>query len=130
MPRLFVDDHSFQLCKTGHRHCGDAVFVTRRQNSTIAILADGMVSGIEAMVAATLSAEYLKACGNPDQKQSSCGTSREAPRSKETCSRQEAVTAIFFCSADAWLLKSIASGSFLLSDTAHGPTPSTGSVPG
>jgi hypothetical protein len=35
------------------------VIVTRRQNSTIAILADGMGSGIEARVAATLSAEYL-----------------------------------------------------------------------
>jgi len=59
MPRLFVDDHSMQLCKSGHRHCGDAVFVTHRQESTIVILADGIGSGIEARAAATLSAEYL-----------------------------------------------------------------------
>jgi hypothetical protein len=59
MPRLFVHDHSFQLCKSGHHHCGDAVFVARRQDSTIAILADGIGSGIEARVAATLAGEYL-----------------------------------------------------------------------
>lgn len=59
MPRLFVNDYSFQFCKSGHRHCGDAVFVARRPDSTIAILADGIGSGIEARVAATLSGEYL-----------------------------------------------------------------------
>lgn len=59
MHRLFVVDHSFQLCKSGHRHCGDVVFVMRRQDLTIVILADGIGSGIEARVAATLAAEYL-----------------------------------------------------------------------
>lgn len=59
MSRLFVDDHSFQLSKSGHHHCGDAICVTRRQDLTIAILADGIGSGIEARAAATLSAEYL-----------------------------------------------------------------------
>jgi len=59
MPRLFVVDYSYQQCKSGHRHCGDVVFVTRRQDSTIVILADGIGSGIEAKVAATFSAEYL-----------------------------------------------------------------------
>lgn len=59
MPNLFVVDYSFQLCKNGHRHCGDVIFIKRRQDSTIAILADGIGSGIEARVAATLAAEYL-----------------------------------------------------------------------
>jgi len=59
MSRVFVDDNSFQLCKAGHTHCGDVVSVARRRDSTVAILADGIGSGIEARVAATLSTEYL-----------------------------------------------------------------------
>jgi hypothetical protein len=59
MPRLFVEDYFYQLCKTGHRHCGDLWLVSRREDATWIILADGLGSGMPANVSATLVAEYF-----------------------------------------------------------------------
>jgi hypothetical protein len=59
MPRLFVEDYFYQLCKTGHRHCGDLWLVSRREEATWVILADGLGSGMPAKVSATLAAEYF-----------------------------------------------------------------------
>jgi len=59
MPRLFVEDYFFQLCKVGHRYCGDLWLVSRTEEATWAILADGMGSGMPANLSATLAAEYF-----------------------------------------------------------------------
>ncbi|HSV30786.1 MAG TPA: SpoIIE family protein phosphatase [Atribacteraceae bacterium] len=59
MTRLFVESFSSQICKHTHRHCGDLIKIVRRPEQTLAILADGMGSGINANIQATLYVEYL-----------------------------------------------------------------------
>lgn len=59
MPSLFVEDFSCQLAKHGHRHSGDIIKISRNPHGTLALLADGMGSGISAMVDATVTCEYL-----------------------------------------------------------------------
>jgi len=54
-----LEDYSFQMCKDGHRHCGDKTTVVRREDATVAIVADGIGSGVPANLAATLVTEYL-----------------------------------------------------------------------
>jgi hypothetical protein len=61
MARLFVEEVHHQLPKDGHRHSGDVVRIERMPEFTLAVLADGMGSGIPANVAATLVSEYLVA---------------------------------------------------------------------
>jgi hypothetical protein len=59
MTHLFVEEVHRQLPKEGHRHSGDVVRIDRLPEFTLAVLADGMGSGIPANVAATLVSEYL-----------------------------------------------------------------------
>lgn len=59
MPRIFVEDYSFQLCKYEQRYCGDVWKVQRTTEATVAMLADGIGSGIPANVSATLTVEYF-----------------------------------------------------------------------
>lgn len=59
MTRLFVEDYSFQLSKHGHNYCGDVWKVNRTAEATLAVLADGMGSGIPANMSANLAVEYL-----------------------------------------------------------------------
>lgn len=61
MARFFVEEAVCQVPKEGHRHSGDVVRIERLPDFTLAILADGMGSGIPANVAATLVSEYLAA---------------------------------------------------------------------
>ena len=59
MVRFFVEDYSFQLSKYGHNYCGDVLKVKRTAEATLAVLADGMGSGIPANMSANLVIEYL-----------------------------------------------------------------------
>lgn len=59
MARLFVEDYSFQLSKHGHNYCGDVLKVKRTAEATLAVLADGMGSGIPANMSANLAIEHL-----------------------------------------------------------------------
>jgi serine phosphatase RsbU (regulator of sigma subunit) len=56
---LVIEDYSFQIRKEGHLHRGDIIRVSRDEKGTIAILADGLGSGITANVQATLISGYL-----------------------------------------------------------------------
>lgn len=59
MVRSFVEDCSFQLAKHGHNYCGDVFKVNRTAEATLALLADGMGSGIPANMSANLVIEYF-----------------------------------------------------------------------
>lgn len=55
---LFIEVESFHMKKSGHRVCGDVFFSKKikGENRTVAVLSDGLGSGIKANVLATMTA--------------------------------------------------------------------------
>ncbi len=59
LPERFVEDHAVQVCKHGQNVCGDHRIVERTPDATVAVLCDGIGSGIYANIAAITCANRL-----------------------------------------------------------------------
>jgi len=56
LDRLVVEHSLINLAKSGEELCGDCVQLAKRNGSTVAVLADGLGSGVKANILATLTA--------------------------------------------------------------------------
>jgi hypothetical protein len=57
---LYISDYTAQVAKTSNPVCGDLAYVTRNEDYTLALLCDGVGSGIKANIAAKILAKRIE----------------------------------------------------------------------